>query len=129
MTLVDTSAWVEWLRRTESDVDRRLDALLGAGSAATTDPVLMEILAGGRDGADRNRLKQLLMSCMYVPVERPRDFEAAALVYAACRAAGETIRTQLDCLIASVAIRAGCPLLHADSDFERIARHAPLELA
>jgi predicted nucleic acid-binding protein len=34
-----------------------------------------------------------------------------------------------DCLIASVAVRARAALLHADSDFGAIARHAQLEIA
>jgi predicted nucleic acid-binding protein len=34
----------------------------------------------------------------------------------------------IDCLIASIAIRFGSPLLHADSDFDVLARYTPLEI-
>jgi predicted nucleic acid-binding protein len=129
LILVDTSAWVEWLRQTGSDVDQRLDAALREQTVATTDPVLMEVLAGGSDPSDRDRLKRLLARCKYVPVARLHDFEAAAEIYARCRAGGESVRGHLDCLVAAVAIRTRCPLLHADSDFDRIARQTPLQIA
>jgi predicted nucleic acid-binding protein len=34
----------------------------------------------------------------------------------------------IHCLIASVAIPSGSPLLHADSDFDVLARHTPLDV-
>ncbi|MBI2709513.1 MAG: twitching motility protein PilT [Actinobacteria bacterium] len=37
-----------------------------------------------------------------------------------------TIRRTLDCLIASVCIREGRALLHADADFDRLAAHTRL---
>jgi predicted nucleic acid-binding protein len=124
--LADSSAWIEWLRATESPADRRLDELLRRGELATTDVVLMEVLIGARNAPEQRRLKQLLATCRYVPVQAPGDYEAAAGLYARCRGAGETIRTSNDCLIAAVAIRTDTPVLHRDADFDAIARHAPL---
>jgi len=45
-----------------------------------------------------------------------------------CRRRGETVRKLIDCLIASVAIRADTPVLHADSDFDALARHMVLRI-
>lgn len=39
---------------------------------------------------------------------------------------GTTIRRTSDCLIAAVCIREGVPILHADTDFDRLARHSDL---
>ena len=44
MILVDTSAWVEFLRDTGSAVCGRVDDLLG-GDIATCHPIRMEVLA------------------------------------------------------------------------------------
>jgi predicted nucleic acid-binding protein len=55
--------------------------------------------------------------------------ENAAEVYRACRRAGHTVRALTDCLIASVAIRSGLALLHADADFDKLARYTTLEIA
>jgi predicted nucleic acid-binding protein len=49
--LADTSAWVEYDRATGSSVDRRLTDLIETGGRlAVTQPVVMEVLAGARDG-------------------------------------------------------------------------------
>ena len=128
MILADSSAWIEYLRRTGSQVNRRVAELIEEPAGfATTDVVLMEILAGARDTGHRDRLRRLLARCEFEPVHGPRDYEDAADLYSACRRAGTTVRSLTDCLIAAVAVRAGLELLHADGDFEAIARHAPLK--
>ena len=45
MILVDTSAWIEFLRDTGSAVCTRVDELLAA-DLAVCDPIRMEVLAG-----------------------------------------------------------------------------------
>lgn len=129
MILIDTSAWVEFLRGTGSAADRRIDRLLAdASPMATTDVVLMELLAGGREPRHRQHLRKLLARCEFIPVEGPDDYERAAGIYRACRHGGETVRKLTDCLIAQVALRSGCELLNADADFAVIARHVPLAI-
>ena len=58
----------------------------------------------------------------------PTDYEDAAAIYRSCRIRGETVRRMIDCLTAAVAIREGVPVLHADHDFDVIARHTTLQL-
>ncbi len=129
MILADTSAWIEYLRKTGSDVNVRLRESLRGGAIATTDVVLMEVLAGARSDSHRQELRRLLGACELLATEGPVDYERAAELHRACRRGGETIRTLLDCLLAAVAIRHDLPLLHADADFDAIARHAPLAIA
>ncbi len=129
MTLADTSAWIEFLRGTGSHVNDRLRVLLEHEQLAVTDPVMMEVLAGASDEAHARKLRRLLGRCEFLATSGPADYEQAAMLYRACRRGGETVRALTDCLIAAVAIRAEAPLLHADSDFRALARHAPLQLA
>lgn len=127
MILVDTSAWIEFQRATGSPVDRRLTAAIeGRERLATTGLVILELLAGARDEHQARDLRRLLHRCRYLRVEEPSDFEAAAVLYRACRREGTTIRRLPDCLIAAIAIRTRAALLHRDADFEAIARHSPL---
>lgn len=129
MILIDTSAWVEFLRGTGSPAHLRLKReLAGGAELASTDVVAMELLAGARDDAHREQLRRMLYSLEALPVDGPGDYECAADLYRACRAGGETPRKLSDCLIAAVAIRHGAELLSADVDFTVIARHAPLRL-
>ncbi len=130
MILVDSSAWVEFLRATGSPVHLRLrSALKEKADLASTDVVVMEILAGARDNADRDRLRRLLYGLRFLVVEGPTDYERAAELYRLCRSGGETPRKLTDCLIAAVAIRNEAELLCEDTDFLTIARHTKLRLA
>ncbi len=123
----DSSAWIEFQHATDSPVHLRLRAAVESGEElATTGLVLLEVLAGARDERQARELRRLLNRCAFLRVEEPSDHEAAAALYRACRRGGSTIRRLPDCLIAAVAIRTGAELLHQDSDFEAIARHAPL---
>jgi predicted nucleic acid-binding protein len=130
MILVDTSAWVEYLRATGSRVHRRMRALLESGQPlASTEVVVMEVLAGARDDSHWERLRRLLFGFDFLPLAGLSDYEDAAALYRQCRRAGKTPRSLTDCLIAVVAIRSGAELIHADRDFDTIARHAPLRIA
>ena len=126
MILIDTSAWVEFLRGTGSPVCDRVDLLLGA-DIAVCHPVRMEVLAGARHETNLRELRRLLARASIIPTEAA-DFEEAASLFRACRRRGETVRKMIDCLIAAQAIRAGATLLHADADFDVLARHTPLEV-
>lgn len=130
MILVDSSAWVEFLRATGSSAHLRVrSALESKAELASTDVVVMEILAGARDDGDRDRLRRLLYGLKFLAVEGPTDYEQAAQLYRLCRRGGETPRKLTDCLIAAVAIRNDAELLCEDADFVTIARHAPLRMA
>ena len=126
MILLDTSAWVEFLRNTGSPVCHLVEELL-ADEIAVCDPVRMEILAGARDEAEFLRLRRLLARATTIPVQAT-DYDAAAVLYGRCRRQGETVRKLIDCLIAAVAIRAGVPILHNDADFDVLARHTELRV-
>jgi predicted nucleic acid-binding protein len=129
--LADSSAWIEYLRETGSPIDWKLNDALESKDAevSTTDVVVMEVLAGARDDADRDELRKMLYGCSFLMVDGPADYEQAAEIHRACRRGGESVRKLTDCLIAAVAIRNGVELLQCDADFEVIARHTALRLA
>ena len=126
LILVDTSAWVEFLRDTGSATCDLVDELL-AGEIAICDAVLMEVLAGARDESHLRSLRHLLARAVMLPTQAT-DYDDAAALYRRCRRQGKTVRRLIDCLIASVSIRAGAPILHNDADFDILARHAELRV-
>ncbi|WP_336923409.1 type II toxin-antitoxin system VapC family toxin [Aquipuribacter sp. SD81] len=130
MILVDTSAWVDFDRATGSPTDEHLVHLLRdrPDELATTEPVLMEVLAGARSDTAARRLRSLLLSVRLLPVEPAADFEGAATVYRTCRRRGITPHGLRDCLITCVAMRTGSRLLTADADFRRMTTVLPLVL-
>jgi len=127
--LADTSAWVEYDRATGSGVHRRLRELIEAqGPLAVTEPVIMEVLAGARDGRREAGLRRLLLRFALLRFDATADFEGVARIYRRCRAAGVTPRGMVDCMIAAVAWRAGASLLASDRDIHRVARVVGIEL-
>jgi predicted nucleic acid-binding protein len=128
MIMVDTSAWVEFLRDTGSAACIRVDELMGGdvGDVAICDPVRMEVLAGARHQRHLEDLQRLLARATVIPTDGI-DFDTAGRLYRICRGKGETVRKLLDCLIAGVSLRAGLPVLHADADFDVLARHTGLQ--
>lgn len=127
MILVDTSAWIEFLRDTGSPVCHRVDELL-AEEIATCDAIRMEVLAGARNEQHLQQLRRLLARASTLPTE-PVDYDTAAALYRSCRQQGETVRKLIDCLIGAVAIRANVLILHLDADFDVLSRHTTLGVA
>lgn len=124
MILVDSSAWIEYLRDTGSPVCEQVSGLIDQ-NLATCDPVRMEILSGARDEQHLAALRGLLARTTTLPTT-PVHYEQAASLYRQARRQGLTVRRLIDCLIAAVAIDHDVPLLHADRDFETISQTSAL---
>ena len=124
MIMVDTSAWIEFLRDTQSQTAHAVEQALES-NIAVSDPIRMEPLAGACDDLHLEKLRRLLSRYTHVSA-CPADYEYASLLYRQCRQNGLTVRKFMDCLIAAIAIRVDMPLLHLDSDFETLEKHTPL---
>ena len=128
--LVDTSAWIEFLRATDSVADRILSGLLerDAGMVAVTGVVVQEVLQGCRDERHAAETRKLLLGCRSVEPVFPETFEHAASLYRRCRKGGNTVRGAVDCLVAAIALEHGLPVLAHDRDFEPLRQHCGLSL-
>ncbi len=124
MILIDTSAWVEFLRGTNSVICNEVDSRLSK-PISICDPVRMEVLAGARNEAHLAQLRRLLARASTLTCE-PVDFDYAALLYRTSRREGVTVRKLIDCLIAAIAVRNDVPILHMDADFDALASCTPL---
>jgi predicted nucleic acid-binding protein len=123
--VIDSSAWVEHERATGSAVHLAVKELVSRRARiGVTEVILMEVLAGTRRPREAIHLRRFEL----LRLEGLQDFEDAARLFRRCRAAGETLRSLVDCLVAVPAIRAGARILHQDRDYEKLARHTPLEV-
>jgi predicted nucleic acid-binding protein len=119
--LVDTSVWIELLRRKiRVDPEMLLEFV-------TCGPVLQEVLQGVAEeelvAPFRDALLALPRLDDPLPVEA---FLEAAEMYRMARRKGYTIRSGVDCLIATIALRHNIPVWHRDRDFETISRFTGL---
>jgi len=129
MIVVDTSAWIDFLRARETAADLTLCRLLEEGAPlVVTEVVVLELLSGARSGREHDDLRSQVLSFPVLHLRGLEGYEAAADLFRSCRAGGETLRSPVDCLIAVPAIDAGATVLAADRDFEILARHTPLRL-
>lgn len=120
MILADTSVWIEFLRGTDTPATEFVRSHLG-NDLATTEPVLMELLAGTRPGSQTDQVERLLLSQHWCRIEAAIDYRGAVDVFHAARAAGTQPRALQDCLIAAIALRHGVQLAHRDSDYQQLA--------
>ena len=127
MILIDTSAWIEYLRGTASPTCTAVREAL-SGDIAVCDPVIMEVMAGARSEAHLADLRRLLARATVLPTTS-QHYEDAARLYRGARVHGVTVRHLMDCLIAAVAIDHAVPVLHADRDFDGLASCSPLVTA
>jgi predicted nucleic acid-binding protein len=131
--LLDTSVLSRiFRRRSPGPEERRMQetvAALLAGDAALGLPgiVLQEILSGIRLARQFEELRARFLSAFTIVQPSVEDHVEAARLKNRCLAAGANV-SGIDCLIATVAISGSHELFAVDSDFQDIARHAPLRL-
>lgn len=122
MILVDSTVWIDLLRKRQTPPAAALQRLLELGEAAVAPVIVQEVLQGAADPASFARLRTHFLA---LPLLEPRGGAAtnaaAAELYARCRWSGITPRCPHDCLIAVLAVEHRVPLLHDDQDFERLA--------
>src|SRR5450432_305813 len=127
--LVDTSAWIEWLRATGSPADGILTAALERGDALfVTGVVVQEVIQGGRDRRHVAQLRQILATCGGAEPVYPETYEHAADIFRRCRAAGRSVRGTVDCLIVAVALERDLQVLANDRDFRTFSDVCALRL-
>jgi len=88
--------------------------------------VLQELLSGVRTESEFERLQDLMEGFPLVLATREHHVGAARIANA-CRQAGITV-SNVDCLIAAIAIERKSQLLTSDEDFERMVPHCGLRL-
>jgi len=127
--VVDTSVWIDVLNENETPQAACCVRLIERGDpVALTDVILTEVLQGFASERDAQRVERHLRAFPVLRLDGLEDFVLAAQLYRSARAAGVTLRKTLDCLIAAPCVRTGAPLLHADADFDRLARCTALRL-
>ncbi len=125
LVLVDSSVWIRALRRNPTAaITQRLGELLAADAVATCGLIELELLGGTSNTTEFDRLRSRLAGLRRLPTEED-DWERAARLAFDLRRSG-VIVPFTDVLLAALAKRHSATLLHADRDFDLVARHAGL---
>lgn len=125
--LVDTSAWVELLRNTESPTSRMLEDLIARDAPLIlTGLVHAELLRGCSSERDAMELRARLMAWPRCHPRFPSTYDLAARLHRDARRRGLTVRSTIDCVIAALALDHGLAVLHRDRDYAALAKVSDL---
>ena len=117
MTLVDTSSWIEALRRQgDPTIQERVRALLTSGEAAWCDLVRLELWAGSHGQRESRVLRDFERDLPRLETNA-EVWELACNLARRLRTAGVTIPAT-DLLILACARHHGARLEHADRHFD-----------
>jgi predicted nucleic acid-binding protein len=130
MLMVDSSVWIDYFGRNQTPHADLLDTWLlnGERTILVGDLVLHEVLRGFRGDGQFRRAAALLGQLPSESLCNETRALTAADRYRQLRKRGVTIRSTLDCLIASWCIDESIPLLADDRDFGPYAEHLGLQL-
>ena len=121
--LIDTSAWVEALRRGgEPGTRDTVREAMVDGRARLCELVVLELWNGARGTAEAAMLRRIEAELELLPMTAPVWQRAYALARA-CRSDGLTIPA-IDIAIAACARHYGATLLHRDEHFDRMPRES-----
>lgn len=126
MLLIDSSVWIDWLRGSDTDAVRFVQAREGQEELALTQMIYLEVLQGVSSERQFAVTQKVLgAQTMLLPLDELETFAAAAQLYRQARQLGLTIRKSTDCLIAAIALEQGALLVHNDRDFLALAQTTP----
>ncbi len=128
MIVVDTSVWIDVLRKSDSDAVRTFRTLAATRTVLVLDIILFELVQGVRSERERTGLLAALSAFPVNNAVGPELAIAAADRNRVLRTRGITIRSAIDVLIASFCLRQDLPLLQQDRDFQPFASHFGLRL-
>lgn len=120
MVLIDTSAWVEYIRGQKSDLCRKIDEALTDEMVAIGDLIYCEVLQGVYDAKERERIRELFLSLPQFEMVGFDMAEKASANYRRLRQKGVTIRKTIDVLIGTFCAEHDIALIHDDRDFENM---------
>jgi len=125
--LIDTSAWLLALRKDFiPEVKERIDLLLRDGVVITTGIIKLEIIGGARTQNEFQRLKSRFNALDDIGTDDSIWQRACELGFK-LRRKGVTI-PHTDILIAACALQSGSIIVHADTHFDLMARHAGIKV-
>ena len=116
--LIDTCAWIDFLRSREGALGDRVDQALRADSARLCGVNAAELLHGAKGRKERQQLEFLFANVDSLPVVEA-DWVAAGLMLQALKAEGLNLPLS-DAVIAAIARRLDIPVLTDDAHFKHL---------
>ena len=128
MVIVDTSAWIEYLRGGVPSVVNKVDLCLDQNLVAIGDLIYCEVIQGIRSPRESRDVSGLLLSLPQFNMVGFSMAEKSASNYRLLRSKGVTVRKTIDVLIGTFCAEHKLQLIHFDSDFDLMAKLIGLDI-
>ena len=128
MVIVDTSVWIDYLNDKANAQTLWLNFDLENKGIGLSSLILCEVLQGFHTSREAERTCNWLLSFNVFETGGTRLTIQSSENYRFLRKKGVTIRSTIDCLIATFCINEGHHLLHKDSDFDGFENHLGLHV-
>lgn len=128
--IVDTSVWIDFFAGLDSPETNLLKEYLqdDVTEVALTDLILCEILQGIKKPSHVKEMKLKLLALPVFSMGGTNLAINAAANYRKLRKKGITVRSTIDCLLATYAIENKYYFLHKDRDFDNFEKHLDLKV-
>lgn len=127
MVIVDTSVWIDFLKGRETKQVQKLEELLSEETDIfITGLIYQEVLTGIKSKKEREKVRSELEHFVLVNPSLDTHIQAAE-IFDGCKKKGFTIRSIIDCLIASLTLEYDLTILENDKDYTFISEVYPLK--
>lgn len=127
MLLIDTSIWIEVLRDKSKVKAAKLKNIVAGRNYYMPIFSKLELLQGCKNEVEWTKLSSYLELQNYLEPDYKSIWENTARLYFELRRKGITIRSNIDCAIAIMAMENNLLLYHCDQDFTAIAQQTILK--
>jgi predicted nucleic acid-binding protein len=128
VVIPDSCAWIDYFDGRKNPQTGWMEENLTRLRIGLIDLVLCEVLQGIRDEATFAGISRDMALFEFLPSGSREVAIASVNNYRYLRKRGITIRTTIDCLIATFCIENGHTLLHNDRDFDAFEQHLGLSV-
>ena len=128
MILVDSSVWIDYFNGKVNAETDFLDSIADSTNLAIGDLILTEVLQGFRQEKEFVAARAVLETFPVLTLVGQTNAVLAAQNYRLLRKRGVTVRSTIDCLIATYCVANEFSLLHTDRDFMKFEEHLGLQV-
>jgi predicted nucleic acid-binding protein len=124
--LVDTSVWIEFFRKKESPLSKRLREYLELNQVYYAGPIAVELCQGAKTNKEIEVIDDLLQNIHYAEITREHYHHAGQISHQAARSG--KIFSIVDLILAVVAHDENLKLFSLDAHFKEISQFCPIQL-
>ncbi len=124
--IIDTSAWIDYFQKTNSELSNQMDNLLSQANIYAPKIIIAELIQGAHSEKEVALIKEFLEAFRIIGEKEDTWFKAGSLSYT-LKKKGKTVNLT-DCYISIIAKEQNCAILTLDKHFKEIEKVSGIKL-